>query len=181
MSERNKTPSHCDPKDLFVLVYEELRRLAYQKMARETPGHTLQPTALVHEAYLRLAKSADVHWENRRHFFTAAAEAMHRILIERARKQATLKRGAGWRRVVLDEATPGCEDCSMDIIEVGDALKRFEALSPRACHVIRLRYLAGLEIGEIAEVLEVSRRTVDKDIVAGKAWLRDHMATRGPS
>lgn len=178
MPERDSRPEHCNEDDLFVMVYEQLRALAYQKMAHENPGHTLQPTALVHEAYLRLARDADVHWENRRHFCAAAAEAMQRILIEWARRKETLKRGRKWKRVGMGQATVESNGCTADIIDVGDALKEFEAVDPRACEVIRLRYLVGLDSPEIAEILEVSRRTVYTDLVVGKAWLRNQVLSR---
>lgn len=167
--------------DLFVTVYEQLRVLAYKKLARETPGHTLQPTALVHEAYLRLVKNSHVHWENRRHFWAAAAAAMQRVLIDWARSKGSLKRGGEWKRVGMAHATVAFDGRATDIAEVGDALKEFETVDPRACQAIRLRYLVGLEIAEIAEIIEVSVRTVHKDLVVGKAWLRNQIESGSPA
>ena len=181
MPETEDKPEHGNGDDLFVTVYEQLRVLAYQKLARESPGHTLQPTALVHEAYLRLVKNSDVHWKNRRHFWTAAAEAMQRVLIDWARNKGTLKRGGEWKRVGMGHATVAFDGCATDIVEVGDALKEFETVDPRACQAIRLRYLVGLEIAEIAEIIDVCVRTVHKDLVVGKAWLRNHIGSSPPA
>ena len=178
MSHNDPGTAGCDERELFVLVYEELRNLAYSKMAHETPGQTLQPTALVHEAYLRLVKNSDVHWDNRHHFFAAAGEAMQRILIERARRRDARKRGGGWKRIGMDEAAAASNGATTDIIALGDALEAFASIDSRACQVMRLRYLVGLSIEETAEVLRVASRTVNNDVLVGKAWLKRFIQER---
>lgn len=157
---------------LLPLVYGELRALARMKMAREGAGHTLQPTALVHEAYLRLFGRSRPRWENRAHFFGAAAEAMRRILIERARRRARLKRGASPRRVPLvelpDEQTLHAEE----LLSLDRALDRLEALDSSMARVVTLRYFAGLTVDETAAALDVAPRTVDRQWTAARAWLQ---------
>ncbi len=155
---------------LLPLVYAELRELARRKMLNEPVGHTLQTTDLVHEAYVRLAAS-DVKWDNRRHFFGAAAEAMRRILIERARKYARPKHGGGRQRVDLDRAeieAPGVGD---DVLAIDDALKRLEQHDPDRSAVVSLRYFAGLTIEQTAEVLGISPATVSDHWTYARAWL----------
>ena len=179
MSNHYPDTANCSEHELFELVYDELRNLAQSKMVRETPGHTLQPTALVHEAYLRLVKSSEVRWENRQHFFSAAGQAMQRILIDRARRRDAAKRGGGWRRIGLDAAAAATDGASTDIAALGSALEAFEKVDPRACQAIRLRYLVGLSAEEIAEILQVSPRTVNSDLLVSKAWLKRCIQRRG--
>jgi len=159
--------------DLLPLVYDELRKLAAARMAAEKADQTLQPTALVHEAYLRLVGPADVsRWENRGHFFASAAEAMRRILVDRARQKAGPVRGGHLTRRPLDHelaapADPGGER----LLALDEALGRLAAIEPRAAEVVKLRYFAGLTVPEVADVLGVSPRTADADWAYARAWL----------
>ncbi len=168
-------PYSCDR--LLPLVYGELRRLAGAKMATESPGHTLQPTALVSEAYLRLVKDERTRWENRAEFFAAAAEAMRRILIERARRYKAVKHGAGRSRVPLHEGNVAVADADVDLEALGEALDELEAVDARAARVVKLRYFVGLTIEETAEVLGVSPKTVVNEWTTSKTWLRDRLHT----
>lgn len=155
---------------LLSLVYQELRQLARAKMARELPGHTLQPTALVHEAWLRLGEA---RFQNRAHFFGAAAEAMRRILIERARRKLTAKRGAGVEHVDSDEidiAAPG--DAKEDeLIAVDEALRALSAQDERKAELVKLRHFVGLTSEQAAEVLGISKATADREWAFARAWL----------
>ncbi|MGE3164001.1 MAG: sigma-70 family RNA polymerase sigma factor [Planctomycetota bacterium] len=158
---------------LLEAVYEELRRLAQHRMAQESPGLTLQATALVHEAYLRLVNEGREHWENRAHFFSAAAEAMRRILIERARRVGRLKRGGDRQRVALDAVeAPVVDEGSVDLLALEEALCRFEKLDPRRSQVVKLRYFVGLSVDETADALGVAPRTVNTDWNLARAWLK---------
>jgi RNA polymerase sigma factor (TIGR02999 family) len=157
---------------LLPLVYDELRRLARARMAAEKPGLTLQPTALVHEAYLRLVGSGDVSWEGRGHFFGAAAEAMRRILIERARRAKRIKRGGEWRRVDLDDQVPEGGPRVDEMLAVDEALARLEAQDAQMGAVVKLRYFGGLTIEEVAEAMGTSTRTVNRLWTGARAWLR---------
>lgn len=164
---------HADSIDqLIPLLYGELRQLASRKMARESPGQTLQATALVHEAYLRLVQSKDRSWENRRHFLGAAAEAMRRILIERARRKRSAKRGSGQPLSPIDidqiplEAAP-----SLDIIDLDQALRALAAIDPQSAELVKLRFFAGLTIKQIAETIGVSPRKADNLWAYARAWL----------
>jgi RNA polymerase sigma factor (TIGR02999 family) len=158
--------------ELLPLVYDELRALAAARMAAEAPGHTLNPTALVHEAYLRLVGPADdVRWENRGHFFAAAAEAMRRILVEAARRKGRGKHGGGRTRVGLDEAQPAAPDDGDDLVALDAALSRLAAEDPQAARLVELRYFAGLSVPEAAEALGVSPRTADRLWAFARAWL----------
>lgn len=173
------TPAAAD--DLVPLVYDELRRLARARMAREAPGHTLQPTALVHEAYLRLAAGAAPPFASRAQFFAAAAEAMRRILIERARRVRREKRGGGRRRVTLDEGLAGAEPPDAELLALDQALARLERLDPAMARVVGLRWLAGLTVEETAEVVGSSPRTVKRQWTAGRAWLHRELTGDPPS
>ncbi len=155
---------------LLVLVYSELRRLAAAKMSREAPGQTLQPTALVHEAWLRLGGDGQ-RWENRAHFFGAAAEAMRRILIDRARRKLAARHGARAEHVDVDEidiAAPGKDDELLAVHEVLDALAAHDS---RKAELVKLRYFAGLSIDEAADVLGISAPTAKRDWIYARAWL----------
>ncbi len=156
--------------DLFALVYEELRSLARRQMAQQPPGHTLQPTALVHEAYLRLFAGKECRWENRAHFFCAAAEVMRRILVDHARRKGRVKRGGGMKRVYINDV-PAAATALVDVLDLDAALNQLEAHHKRKCDVVRLRYFAGCRIDEIARILEVSPATVKNDWSYAKAWL----------
>jgi RNA polymerase sigma factor (TIGR02999 family) len=157
---------------LLPLVYDELRQLAAARLAREAPGQTLQPTALVHEAYLRLVGSAEaIRWDGRGHFFAAAAEAMRRILIENARRKHGPQRGGHLKRQDLDPEHAGDLDQSESLLALDEALERLAASEPRAAAVVKLRYFAGMTLEETAAALGISPRTADADWAYARAWL----------
>ena len=159
-------------EQLLPLVYAELRQLAAQRLARERPGQTLQPTALVHEAYLRLVDVKDPQrWEGRGHFFAAAAEAMRRILVERARRKGARKRGGGATLVDLADAAPAGADHSFDLVDLDEALGELERHDAQAAGLVKLRYFAGLSHQEAAEALGVGRRAADRLWKLARAWL----------
>ena len=163
--------------ELVQLVYAELRALARAWIAREPPGHTLPPTALVHEAYLRLVTDPSIQWENRRHFFGAAAEAMRRILIERARRASRRKRGGGQQRVDLDEERMSGEALvAEDVLAINLALEQLEALDADMAQVVKLRYFAGLTVEETAQALNQSARSVNRSWTAARAWLKRRLS-----
>ena len=168
-------PSAAD--ELLPLVYQELRKLAAAKLAREKPGQTIQATVLVHEAWLRLVGSdVDVHWQGRGHFFGAAARAMQRILVENARRKKSLKAGGGHRRVELSEVSVPDSRRSVDVLEVEEALRKLEQQDPRKAELVRLRFFAGLTLAEAARALGISGSTADNDWAYAKTWLRLEMA-----
>ena len=163
--------------ELIQLVYAELRALARAWIAREPPGQTLPPTALVHEAYLRLVTDPSMQWENRRHFFGAAAEAMRRILIERARRVSSQKRGGDRQRVDLDDhPSPQAELPVEEVLAVHTALDELAALDPEMAQVVKLRYFAGMSIEEAAQALNQSPRTVNRHWTGARAWLKRRLA-----
>jgi RNA polymerase sigma factor (TIGR02999 family) len=169
--------------ELLPLVYEELRLLAAQRLAQEKPGQTLQATALVHEAYIRLVGNEPQNWNSRGHFFSAAAEAMRRILVENARRKRSVKYGGNLRRVKLGEAELPVGGFSDDVIALDGALSRLADHKPPAAEVVRLRYFAGLTLGQISEILGVSRRTVDSYWAYARLWLYREVArsdVKGP-
>jgi RNA polymerase sigma factor (TIGR02999 family) len=160
---------------LLPLVYDALRRLAAEKMAQEKPGHTLQATALVHEAYLRLVDVDKAqHWDGRGHFFAAAAEAMRRILVEKARRKQRLRHGGGLRKQPLEENEPALAASvdAFDLLALDDALARLEAVSSRRAQLVKLRYFAGFTLPEAAELLAISQSTAEADWTYAKAWLK---------
>jgi RNA polymerase sigma factor (TIGR02999 family) len=157
--------------ELLRLVYGELRRLAAAQMARERAGQTLQPTALVHEAWLRLGGDQQPAWENRAHFFGAAAEAMRRILVDRARRRNAQRRGGGRTHVPLDEIEIGGAANDPHLLEINEALERFAEREPQKAEFIRLRYFIGLQLGEAARVLGISEATAKRWWVFARAWL----------
>jgi RNA polymerase sigma factor (TIGR02999 family) len=161
-------------EQLLPLVYDELRRLAAEKLAREQPGQTLQATALVHEAYLRLLGGNNTQdWDGRRHFFAAAAEAMRRILIDRARHKQTGKAGGGRRRLDIDDIEPILEEENGDrLLALDDALQQLEAADPRKANLVKLRFFAGLTAEQAAAALGVSTSTAEKDWAYARSWLR---------
>jgi len=169
-----------DPKaaeQLLLLVYEELRQLAAQKLAQEKPGQTLQATALVHEVYLRLLDVDQPQgWNSRGHFFAAAAEAMRRILIEKARKKQRLKRGGGLQRVDLDSAAISLAQPPDDLIALDEALTRLAQKHPEKAALVKLRYFAGLSIDESAQALGISPSTADRHWTYARAWLYRQVA-----
>jgi len=156
---------------LVPAVYQELRRLASYYMRRERPGHTLQTSALVNEAYMRLIDYKRMHWQSRAHFFAVAAQAMRRILVEHARKRHFAKRGGGAAQVSLDEAATVSRKQAADLIALDDALTSLEAIDPRKSRIVELRYIGGLNIEETAEVLGISPATVQREWRSAKAWL----------
>jgi RNA polymerase sigma factor (TIGR02999 family) len=158
-------------RQLLPLVYDELRRLAAQKLAQEAPGQTLQPTALVHEAYVRLVgNSAEQHWDGRGHFFAAAAEAMRRILIDQARRKRTVKHGGGRRRVPLDEAQRVTESPD-SLLALDEALTRFAAEEPAKAELVKLRFFAGMSTPEAAAALGISVATAERWWTFARTWL----------
>ena len=163
-----------DPKaaeELLPLVYDELRRLAAHKMAGEASGQTLQPTALVHEAWLRLGGDQQPAWQNRAHFITAAAEAMRRILIERARSKHRLRRGGGWQRLDLEHVTVAVEDPDETVLAVHEALDRLAARDPLKAQVVKLRYFVGMSHQEMASALGLAEPTVRRHWAYARSWL----------
>ncbi|MDQ2840223.1 MAG: sigma-70 family RNA polymerase sigma factor [Acidobacteriota bacterium] len=156
---------------LIPLIHGELHRLARRHMQRERPGHTLQTTALVNEAYLHLVNARGVHWHNRVHFFAVSARIMRRILVDLARVKCNLKHGGAERHVVLDEAAIVSPERSLELLAVDEALERLAALSLRQSRVVELRYFGGLSETEIAEVLRISERTVRQDWSLARVWL----------
>lgn len=162
-------------EQLLPLVYDELRKLAAQRLAHEKPGQTLQATALVHEAYLRLVGEQDPGWSGRGHFFAAAAEAMRRILVENARRKASLKRGEGMERVDLDRIEVVDEVRSDDLIALDEALSRLTREDPETAELVKLRYFAGLSNKQAAEVLGISPRTADFRWAFARAWLLERI------
>src|SRR6266496_1628019 len=157
--------------ELTPLVYEELRHLAHQFMEGQRPEHTLQTTALVNEAYLRLADQTNPRWQNRAHFFAVAARAMRQILVSYARGQRSQKRGGGVLKVDLDEAAIVSPEESREIVELHEALEQLSALDSRKAQVVELKYFGGLNYDEMAEVLKISRITVRRDWEFAKLWL----------
>ena len=156
---------------LVPLVYEELRRLARRRMRLERPDHTLQTTALINEAYLRLVDVRNVHWQNRAHFFALCARLMRRILVDYARRRRYAKRGGGVQPVSLDQPLAVAAGRSPDLVAVDDALRAFAEVDARKAQVVELRFFGGLTVDEAAEVLKVSPETVRRDWKLAKAWL----------
>jgi RNA polymerase sigma factor (TIGR02999 family) len=165
-------------EQLLPLVYEELRKLAAAKLAQEKPGQTLQATALVHEAYLRLVDSEQAaHWDSRGHFFAACAEAMRRILVEKARRKQRLRHGGDHQQRPLDENEPAIAAPveTLDLLALNEVLDRLEAASPRRAQLVKLRYFAGFTLPEVAEMLGISQSTAEADWTYAKAWLKREM------
>jgi len=166
---------------LTPLVYSELRRLARRHLSRERSDHTLQSTALVHEAYLRLVDQRNVQWQNRAHFFGVAAQLIRRILIDHARARQAGKRGAGACLLSLDEALDAPSGGRpLDIVALDDALEQLAKIDPRQSRIVELRFFAGLTVQETAEVLNISTPTVNREWNAAKAWLFRELNRRGP-
>ena len=157
--------------ELTPLVYEELRRVAHQRLSGQRPDHTLQTTALVNEAYLRLADQTNPRWQNRAHFFAVAARAMRQILVSYARSQQAQKRGGGAFKVDLDEVALVSPEQSQQLIDLHEALERLTALDSRKAEVVELKYFGGLNYDEIADVLKISRITARRDWEFAKVWL----------
>lgn len=166
----------CASDELFPVVYEELRKLAAARMARESNTQTLQPTALVHEAWLRLTGNNDRTWQNRAHFFGAAAEAMRRILIDNARRKSRLKRGGSLTRVDLEELEIAAATPDDKTLLVNEALEEFQKVDPEKARIVLLKYFGGLTNQEIAEGLGVTERTVERHWAFAKAWLYQNVS-----
>jgi len=158
--------------ELLPLVYEELRLLAARKLSHEPPGQTLQATALVHEAYLRLVGDASRGWDSRGHFFVAAAEAMRRILVENARRKKSVKRGGNCHRLDLDDTEPAAAQADDDLLALDEALRKLADADATKAKLVKLRYFAGLSLEQAAEVLGVSRSTAYENWAYARAWLR---------
>jgi RNA polymerase sigma-70 factor (ECF subfamily) len=161
---------------LYPLVYDELHRMAARYMNRERKGHTLQTTALINEAYVRLVDQKHVHWENRAHFFAISAKIMRRILIDHARRHVYAKRGGGAQRISLDESALIADECASELLLLEEALKRLAEVDPRRSQVVELRYFGGLNNEEIAGVLKISENTVTRDWNMARAWLYQELS-----
>lgn len=165
---------------LVPAVYQELRRLARHYMRGERAGHTLQTSALVNEAYMRLVDYKNARWQNRAHFFAVAAQAMRRILVDHARANRAAKRGAGGQKVSLDEAAVLSDERAEELIALDDALTKLEQLDERKSRIVEMRYIGGLSVEEVAEVLGVSPRTVEREWRSAKAWLHRAITEGAP-
>lgn len=177
--ERLAAGERSDADRLLELIYGELRQLAGAQLVRERAGHTLQPTALVHEAWLRLIDQQRVAWQGRGHFLGIAAQAMRRILVDHARGKRRAKRGGAWRRVQLEEGALTEAGDGLDLLALEDALERLAQLSERQARVVELRFFGGLSSEESAELLGVTRRTVERDWRFARAWLYEELAGEG--
>lgn len=175
LADLSKSDPSVAAAQLLPLVYDELRSLAARYLRRERRGHTLDPTGLVHEAFMRLVDQSRVDWQGKTHFLAVSAEAMRRILIDHARARKRTKRGKDWRRVAFDHVVSELTLLDTDIIDFRDALQKLATLDARQARVVELRLFAGLSMEEIATVLEVSKRTVEGDWTHAKAWLRAEM------
>jgi len=162
-------------EQLLPLVYAELRKLAAHKLAGETPGQTLQPTALVHEAWLKLVGQQNRRWQDRNHFFAAAAEAMRRILTDNARRKLRQRHGGGQQRVELEDCAAAATAEDDQVLAVDDALEKFAALDPQRAELVKLRYFVGLTIAEAAEVLGISEPTAKRYWAFARAWLHEEI------
>lgn len=164
-------------EQLLPIVYAELRRLAAHKMAGENPGQTLQPTALVHEAWLKLGGEQNRHWQNKNHFFAAAAEAMRRILTDNARRKLRVRHGGGQERVDLDECATAADSEAGHILAVSEALEKFAQIDPQRAELVKLRYFVGLNFAEAADVLGISEPTAKRYWSFARAWLYEEIRT----
>jgi RNA polymerase sigma factor (TIGR02999 family) len=166
--------------ELFPLVYDELRRVADRQLRGERAGHTLQPTALVHEAYLRLIEQHSVDWRNRAHFFGLAAEMMRRILVNYALKRQAAKRGGHVTRLALDDAVSFAEQREVDLVLLDEALRRLAVIDPQQSRIVELRFFGGLTIEEVAEALLISDSTVKREWRVARAWLYQQISGASP-
>jgi len=157
---------------LFQLLYDDLRELAARMLSREKKEHTLQPTALVHEAYMKLIDQSCVNWKGKTHFFAVGAQAMRRILVDHARGRKRVKRGGERHRIEINEEIAISEERDEDLLALDEALTRLAELDPRQATIVEMRFFGGLTVAEVAEVLGVSKRTVEKDWTMVRAWLR---------
>lgn len=164
-------------EQLMPLVYDELRRMARHYMRGQSPGHTLQATDLIHEAYLKIARSGDRNWQNRAHFFGVAARAMRQILVDYARSRSSQKRGGWQERITLAGDLAAANNSSKEIVALDDALKTLEQIDERRSRVVELKFFGGLTVDEIAEVLKISPETVNRDWQFARTWLLRELAT----
>ena len=181
MLDRASTGDPNAAEELLPLVYEELRKLAAHKMANEAAGHTLQPTALVHEAWLRITASGEQRWNSRGHFFCAAAEAMRRILIESVRRKQSRQRGGEWQRTELDESRLVFERPLAEMLDIDVALEKLAHEDPLAADLVKLRYFVGLTQPEAAQALNISPRTADRLWAFARSWLRQELEPGEPA
>ena len=174
MNDENQDDAseQASAEELLALQYDHLRSLAARWFADEVPDHTLQPTALVHEAYLRLVGDQQARFENRAHFFGAAGEAMRRILVDRARARGALKRGGDRKQITLEDQAAGVTPPADDVLEVDRVLRKLESKDPTMAVVVKLRYFVGLTVEETADALDTSPRTVNRQWTAASAWLQ---------
>ena len=163
-------------KGLFPVVYNDLRDLASRYLNDERKGHTLQPTALVHEAYMRLVDQTRVDWQGRTHFFAVGAQAMRRILVDHARKRQAARRGGGLQRITLDEQMAGEWQREQDLLDLDDALLKLAELDPRQARMVELRFFSGLKVSQVAEVLGMSKRSVEREWTMVRSWLRRELS-----
>ena len=170
---RGETRQKLD--ELFKLLYDELKRLAHRRLSQEATGGSLQTTGLVHEVYLKLMRGSRTSWCSERYFKAAAAEAMRRILVDRARRRKRQKRGGGWQRITLDEAASLSEDHGDQLLEIEEALEAFELVSPQKAEIVKMRFFAGLSFDEIARLTDASRATVYRQWSYARAWLLRHI------
>ena len=171
--------NHTVVNELLPLLYQELKQIADRQLRRERRNHTLNTTALVHEAYFKLVDQNNVSWQNRAHFFGIAARAMREVLVDYARRRASLKRGGGWQRLQLDERIRGGAVSQAELLDLDDALTRLSEMDERMARVVELRVFGGLLTKEVAHVLKVSRRTVERDWRVAKMWLGREFAEGG--
>jgi RNA polymerase sigma-70 factor (ECF subfamily) len=176
--DRPAVGDHADFQQLARIVYEDLRRLAYTYMAQEQPGHTLQPTALLHEAFLKLVDQTRVDWRGRSHFFSVGAQAMRRILVNHAKSKGRIKRGGGQHKIPLDDVATFSIDRDEDVLALDVAIEKLEALDPRQAKIIELRFFGGLDMEATAEAMGISKRTVEREWTACRAWLRRELSER---
>lgn len=172
----SKAPSQ-QADELMLLVYDELHNLAQRYLRREAEGHTLQPTALVNEAYLRLVDQTRVDWQGRTHFFAVGAKIMHRLLIDHGRNKKRAKRGGGWLRITLAPEVAPLDGAEHDILSIHDAIEKLSALDERQARLVELRFFSGLSMAEIASVLGVSKRTAEGDWTHARAWLKRYLSS----
>lgn len=172
--------SELDPSEavrqLMPLVYDELRALAEKQLRSENAGHTLQPTALVHEVFMRLVEQSRVNWKGRAHFLAVSAQAMRRILVDHARTRGRVKRGGEWRKVVLDEQLAPPKLREVDSVALNDALETLATLDEQQARIVELRFFGGMSVAEVAHVLGVSKRKIEGDWTHAKAWLRAELS-----
>ena len=181
MLVRARTGDSAALADVFPLIYDELRRLAQRQLRREPDGHTLSPTALVHEAYMRLIDYTRTEWANRAHFMAVASTAMRRILVDHARGHRSLKRGGALKRVSIDSIELGAEERAELLVAIDEALDRLKQVEPRQAQVVECRFFGGMTEEETAEALGIGLRTAKRDWAKAKAWLHREIGVEGPA